>query len=272
LESDAVRIGSAELLQLGQQVRQPDAMDKVKQLISHMLAQHQAAQAEDTDHKAFCDKEMVASQSKLDKLKREMEKRNADQDLHSAELAQLKDSISDLHSGIASAQKDKLKASELRSKEAAAYQQSTTEWDTTLQELKRKLRSDIPSERKAAQTMEEELTLKKVKAENKEEDAQFRYKKLDGEMAVAIARKTKEVEQKERKVVSMTHELSQGDGDFKMTQEEMDAAKEYAEKIKTSCTVRQDPAKERKVAREQQLHSLKEAYGILSGDDFSVSR
>merc|ERR1719231_1895527 len=168
--------------------------------------------------------------------------------MHSAQLDQLKDSISDLHSEIAQAHKDKNKAANLREKEAEAYKQSKMEWDKTLQELKRQLRSEIPSKREAASKAEEEITLKQVKAENKEEDAQFKFKKLDSDMAVAIARKTKDVELKERKVVSMTHDISQSDGDFKMSKEELAAAKEYAE----------------------QINSLKEAYGILSGDDIPL--
>lgn len=270
LQAEGRQQGSEELLQLGDQVRQsPDAMKQVKQMISHMIAKHQAAQADDTDHKSFCDKEMIASKSKVEKLKNEIQKRNADQDMHTAKLAQLKDQISDLHSAISNAHKDRMKASQLREKEADGYKQSKSQWDQTLMELKRKFRSEIQAERQAAEKMEEELELKKVKAENKEEDAQFRYKDLDGEFAKAIARKTKEVEQKEHKVISMTHEVSLGDGDFKMAQEEMSAAVEYAEKIKTSCVVRQDPAKERKVAREHQIASMKEAYNILNGDDFA---
>lgn len=258
--------GSAELLQLGHKLRHPGELDKVKDMISHMIARHQAAQSEDVDHKAFCDKEMAASQSKLDKLKMDLQKRTADQDLHNAQLAELKDSISDLHESISKAHKDRQKAANLRTKEAATYAQNKIAWDESLQGLKRAARSEIRSARQAAIKEEEALTLKKVRAENAEEDAQFRFKTLDGEIAAAIARKTKEVEQKERKVVSMTHEVSLGDSDFKMAQEEMAAAKDYATKIKGSCINRQDPAKERKQARERQISSLKEAYGVLTGD------
>lgn len=271
LESEGRRQGSTELLQLGHQARTADdPIDNVKKMIGHMIATHQAAQAEDTSHKAFCDKEMESSKSKLEKLKREMEKRHADGDLHSAQLAQLKDSIADLHAGVAQAHKDRKKAADIREEEAADYKKSNAQWDQTLAEMRRKLRSDISAERELAEKTEEELTLKKVKAENKEDDAQFKYKKLDEEMAVAIARKTKEVEQKEHKVINMEHEASMEDGDYKMAQEEMAAAKEYAEKIKTTCTVRVDPAEERAAAREHQISSLKEAYGILSGDDIPV--
>jgi chromosome segregation ATPase len=270
LQNEGQRLESEELLQLGSQVNLPGDLDKVKQMIGNMIARHQTAQAEDTDHKSFCDKEMVASQAKLGKLKMDIQKRTADQDLHSAQLAELKDSISDLHTEIANAHKDKKKAADLREKEADEYKQNKAQSDQTLLESKRALRSDIPSQREAAQKTEEEVTLKQVRAENKDEDAQSNFKKLDGELAVAIAKKTKQVEQKEHKVVSMTHELSLGDGDYKMAQEEMAAAKDYAEKIKTSCTVRQDPVKERKRSREQQITSLKEAYGILTGDDVPV--
>jgi len=270
LQLEGQRSGSAELLQLGNQARQPDEMEKVKKMITHMIVQHQTALSEDTSHKAFCDKEMAASKTKVKKLKTEIQKRTADRDLHAAQLGELKDKIGDLHEEVAQAHKDRQKAAKLREDEAAKYEKNKRDWDATLQELRRKRRTDSEKVRKAVEKEEEDLMLKKVHAEDKEEDKKFRYKKLDGELAEAIARKTREVELKEHKVVSMTHESSQADGDFKIAQEEQAAAKDYMEKIKSSCIVRQDPAKERKRSREQEISSLKEAYSIMSGDDFAV--
>jgi len=269
LQSEALRLGSEELLQLGDDARQaPGDLDKVKQMIGQMIIKHQSAQAEDTDHKSFCNKEVVASKAKLKKLQRDIQKRSADQDMSSAKLAELKDSIADLHDELAKAQKSRMQAADIRTKEAEAYAQSKRETEKSLWEVKRHVRSDIRSEREAAIKAQEELTLKQVRADNKEEDAQFTIKRLDGELEVAIVKKTKAVEFKERKVVSMTHDLSLGDGDMKMAQEELAASKEYEEKIQTTCSgARTDPVKERKQAREHQMASLKEAYGILTGDD-----
>lgn len=270
LLADGQRLGATELVQLGNQAMQPDEMQKVKKMISNMIARHQAAQADDTSHKAFCDKEMVAAKAKVEKLKTEIQKRTADKDMQAAKLAELKDNIGDLLEETAKAHKDRQKAAKLRSDEAAGYEKNTREWDVTLQELRRKRRTDSEKVRKAVNKEEEELTLKKVHAEDKEQDRQIRYKKLDGDLATSIASKTREVELKQRKVVSMTHETSLAEGDFKIAQEEQSAAQEYLEKIKASCIVRQDPAEERKRSRAEQISSLKEAYGILSGDDFAV--
>jgi len=260
--------GSAELLQLANEVRQPaEALDKVKEMISNMIVHHMTAASEDTDHNAFCNKEMIASKAKVSQLKMDLKKRTADQDLHTAQLDQLKDSIADLHEALAKAQKLKLKAADGAVAEAAAYKERVAEWDRMLLALRAKLRSDIESERKAASQDNEDLTLKKVKAENAEETRKYNFKKLDGDMEVEMARKTKQVEQKQRKVISMTHEVSLGDSDFKMAEEEMSAAKGYEKQVESQCINRQDPVKERKQARERQISSLKEAYGVLSGTD-----
>jgi hypothetical protein len=267
LKNTGVQIGSLELLDLGEKARQPDQLDKVKDMIRSMIAHHQTALAEDTDHKAFCDKEMAASKAKLKQRQDELQKRNADQDLESAKLAELKDHISELHDSIATAHKDKLKASELRDQEAAAFKAQAEEWDKTLIESRHKLRADIKAEREAARQEQEDVAVKKVHAENKEQDAQYKYKKMDEEFAVAIARKTKEAELKQRQVVSMTHNLSMGDTDFKMAKEELAASKEYAEKVKASCVVMHDPVKQRQQQRQEQIGNLKEAYNILNGDD-----
>merc|ERR1719453_967427 len=139
---------------------------------------------------------MAASKAKVDQLKMDLKKRTADQDLHSAQLDQLKDSIAELHEALAKAQKLKLKAADDDVAEAAAYKEKVAEWDRSLTALRAKLRSDIDSERKAAIQDNEDLTLKKVKAENAEETRKYNFKKLAGDMEVEIARKTKEVEQK----------------------------------------------------------------------------
>jgi len=274
LQTAGERLESAELLELGSEVNGPDDLDKVKQMIRHMIAKHSAALSEDTDHKAFCDKELAASKGKVDRLKTDFEKRNADRDLQSAQLAELKDSISDLHAEVAQAHKDRQKAVKLRADEAAEYEKAKASRQAKIAQTHAEARAALDTgsdeKRKAARKAEEDLLLEQVRADNQEQDKTFQFKKLDEDFEVAIAKKTKEIELKEHALVQKNHNLALSDGDFKIAKEEMAAAADYAAKIKTSCVARQDPAKERKRNREEQISSLKEAYGILSGEDIPV--
>merc|ERR1719217_1250827 len=248
LSAEAQRIGSVELLEVANNAQQPDAFGKVKDLISHMIAQHMTAQAEATDHKAFCDKEMGGSKKKIEKLQTDQQKNNADLDMKKAQLAELKDSIGDLHEEVAKAHKSRQKATEIRQQEADAYEATKKDADTAVHALSA-ADFDDDKARAAAEKAEEERITRQVHAENQEQDRQFKFKKLDGEIQEAMAAKTKEVELKERKVIQMNHEIVTLEGDIRMRQEELDASNEYFEKIKTTCTVKAEPHEDRKRRR-----------------------
>merc|ERR1719160_1343839 len=93
------------------------------------------AQAEATDHKAFCDKEMSGSKKKIEKLQTDQQKNNADLDMKKAQLAELKDSIGDLHEEVSKAHKSRQKATEIRQKEADAYEAQKKDADSAVHAL-----------------------------------------------------------------------------------------------------------------------------------------
>lgn len=272
LQKEGRRHKSAELLELARIARYNPAMDKVKEMLNHMIAQHMTAQAEDTDRKGFCDKELKESKAKLEKLGTELQKRNADRDMMSAKLDELKDSITDTHEELSKAHTSQKEALEIRHKEADAYEELKKNADQAIfaarnEHLKN---PDYEKAREALEKIEIEMSDKKVKAENDEEEAQFKYKKLTQELEEAVAAKTKEVENKEHEVVRDKHDLVIAEGDIKSLEEELAASKDYAEKIKTSCTVGVEPHKERAARREQEISNLKEAYGMLNGEVIPV--
>jgi hypothetical protein len=273
LQKEGRRLKSAELLQLAHDARYtPDAMDKVKDMISHMIAQHMTAQAEDTDRKGFCDKEVAESKKKIERASTDLEKKSADRDMQSAKLDELKDSITDMHEEISKAHTSKQKAMEIRKKEEGAYEELKKNADESIASARMEhlKNPDYEKARDALEKIEVEMSDKKIHAENEENDAQFKYKKLMQELDEAVAAKTKLVENKEHEVVRDKHDLVIADGDIKSQQEELAASKDYEEKIKSSCTVGVEPHKERAHRREEEIGNLKEAYGMLNGDTVPV--
>lgn len=272
LQNEGRRLHSAELLQLAHDARYNPAMDKVKDMISHMIAQHMTAQAEDTDRKGFCDREVAESKKKIERISSDLEKKQADRDMQSAKLDELKDSITDIHEDVSKAQTSKQKAMEIRKQEEKAYEELKRNADQAIASARMEHKKNLDHEKAsdALEKVEIEMSDKKVHAENKEQEAQFKYKKVMHELDEAVEAKTKEVENKEHEVVRDKHSLVIADGDIKSLQEELAASKDYEEKIKSSCTVGVEPHKERAHRREEEISNLKEAYGMLNGETIPV--
>merc|ERR1719355_452634 len=79
----------------------------------------------------------------------------------------------------------------------------------------------------------------------------------------------KETDQKHKTAEKSTKESDKATAikDLRITQEELQAAMEYYEKLKPDCEVKVMSYAEKKAAREAEIKSLKEALDILAGDN-----
>eukprot|EP00747_Dinoflagellata_sp_TGD_P165042 gnl/TRDRNA2_/TRDRNA2_185820_c0_seq1.p1 gnl/TRDRNA2_/TRDRNA2_185820_c0~~gnl/TRDRNA2_/TRDRNA2_185820_c0_seq1.p1 ORF type:complete len:319 (-),score=108.51 gnl/TRDRNA2_/TRDRNA2_185820_c0_seq1:133-1011(-) len=259
LRREGQRLNSPELTVLAQEASEashkvdPRTLDSVKDMIRNMLAQKMADHAEDTTKKAFCDKESKSANAKVEKLKDEMEKAQADLDKLQAVLAETKDDIVDLHSDLAKLQKSKNKATEIRDKEHENYEAQKAIDDAA-----------TPAEGEDARSAQ---ILAGVKKEQAEADKAFKYKRMMSAMDEDIVRKTKSAKDKDSHIIKMNRDISDAENDFRMLQEELAAATTYQEQISHQCIVRDEPAKERQARRHEEIASLKDAYGVLTGAD-----
>merc|ERR1719171_922831 len=113
------------------------------------------------------------------------------------------------------------------------------------------------------ETMGEEFrkTVKEAKAEEREDQKAFDTMVQDNK--VAKAAKEAEIKASTSEVKSLSTTLHQLGGDHKMATKEMDAVKEYIEKLKPQCEGRVVPYSERKAKREAEITGLKDALAIL---------
>lgn len=273
LASEARRLQSPELTSLAQvaSAYPNDSMDKVKKMISHLLAQKLTEHAEDTDHHGFCSSEMGKSEKKVKHLQDEIEKGNADLDSLNAKLAELTDSISDMHEELAKAQKTTSEALKLRQEEKDTYDKSKADLEQHEAKLAR-AHAQMDDEAKAAvaEKAVEDLALKRVKEEQLEQRRQFEYERSSQDLEVLKASKTKQAENSQREVTRLKRDIVEKQSDLRGTQQELDAAKSYHEQLKPQCTVHPEPAKERKQRREDEIASLKDAYSALNGETIAL--
>merc|ERR1719161_226047 len=78
--------------------------------------------------------------------------------------------------------------------------------------------------------------------------------------------KTKDIDTKKDTVMNQEAEISEKKEDLEQTQEELDVAKKYFEKLKEPCLSTGMTYAERVAAREAEIEALKEALNILSGE------
>merc|ERR1719281_1265432 len=83
---------------------------------------------------------------------------------------------------------------------------------------------------------------------------------------VAKAANTAEIKASESEIKSLSTSLHEFGADHKMATKEMDAIKEYIEKLKPQCEGRVVPYAERKAKREAEIDGLKEGLAILEAE------
>merc|ERR550514_2201950 len=78
--------------------------------------------------------------------------------------------------------------------------------------------------------------------------------------------KNTDIKHKTNKKSELESDTATAKKDLKNTQEELDAAMAYYEKLKPSCVDAGESYEERVARRKEEIESLKEALKILSGD------
>lgn len=263
LGKSADSLNSPELaalaLHASQQIssRNPDALDNVKGMLRHMLANAMDDHANSMDRARFCQKELPKSKERLSTLQDRVEKANADFDKLSAETEELKDSITELHQQLADAAKSNVKGAQIRAKEHEAYAAQKEAYENRAAAVKADEDADAALQRR-------------VKAETAEAHADLAFRREQNELKESVTRKERQVQENQRLVIRRERDISEAQQDLRGLQEELAASKTYEEQVAHQCTVPASTAAERKTRREGEIDSLKDAYQILSGDAIPV--
>merc|ERR1719375_2087990 len=113
-----------------------DPFEKVRGLISDMLARLQDEAAADATEKAFCDKEMSETTAKKDEKDADIEKMTTKIDQMTAQSAKLIEEVATLQKELAALASEQAEMDALREKENAAYKENHPEMEQGLEGLK----------------------------------------------------------------------------------------------------------------------------------------
>lgn len=303
LNERAMSSGSRLLAMVSERVS-VDPFDKVKKMIKDLIVKLMEEATAETEHKGWCDTELVTNKQTRETKSAEAAKLTAQaEDLTSTiaslaeDIAELTQEIADLDSAMATAtearSKDKATNTETI-KEAKAGQLAVTQAIGVLKDFYAKS-AEATSLAQAPQSEAPEtfdgaykgmgsagggvidfleviltdfarLEAETSNGENQEADD---YDKYMFESKKDKALKENAKDHKGETKVNKESDLHSTENDMKVTQEQLDKALAYYEKLKPTCVDSGITYEERVKRREEEIVSLQEAVKILTGADIA---
>jgi chromosome segregation ATPase len=281
-----------------------DPFAKVKTLISEMIDRLVKESEEEATHKAWCDKEMAASEKKKTELMYDIDKLTTKIDKAKAQSAKLKEESAALSKEIAEITKSQAEWDKIRQEENAAYKETKADLEKGLEGVRMALKvlKDYYSAGETAAFMQGETGQPAVpethekssgagssiigmleviesdfaknlsEATTEEDSAAFDYEKGTQENKVSKTMKEQDVKYKLQEAASLDKAIAEDSSDLEGTQTELDSVLEGSKTIRAMCVAKPESYEERKARRESEIAGLKQALAILEGEAVFMQR
>merc|ERR1719215_1311502 len=259
-----------------------DPFEKVKGLISDMIARLGSEADADASHKAYCDKELGESNVKHADKTAEIEKLTTFIDQSEARSAQLKEEVARLQKELAELASAQAEMDKLRNQENTDYTKNRADTEQGIEGVKialKVLRDYYANDDKAheeaqgagqgiiglLEVIESDFTKNLAEMISTEEAAAAAYDKQTKQNAIDKAAKEKDVDYKSKESSDLDKAVEETSADRAGVQTELDAVNEYLDSLHKQCDEKVEPYAERKRRREAEIAGLKEALTILEG-------
>jgi len=280
-----------------------DPMQKVKDLLTDLIAKLEKEAKEAADLHKFCQEEKKKTKAAMEKKTMELDKLSTRIEKAEATKKEQEELIAANSEEIASMESGNAEATKIRNEEHANFVKVDTDFtqaaeavDDAIDALKEyygdafflqtnsetdstaTTSDDAPpsfggAKKDAAggiigilETMGEEF--RKTVKENQatEREAVKAFEKLGNENKVALATKEAEIKGAESQIKALEVSLKDNGADLKMVNKEKAAIEEYIAKLKPQCEGRVVPYEERKAKRDAEIAGLKEGLAILEAE------
>merc|ERR1719316_1633082 len=257
-----------------------DPFNKVKTLISDMIATLEADAESDASQKAYCDKSMSEANAKKDELTAESNKLSTKIDQNKAASAKLKEESATLQKELASMASAKAEADSLRAEEMAAYEKNSAEMEQGIKGVKtalKVLRDYYSSDNKAhgaaegagssiiglLEVCESDFTKGLTEMTAEEQSAASDYAAYVKQDEIQTVTKQQDVKYKTQEAAGLDKRVADLSGDLATVTDELNAVLETLEKLHKMCDAKAETYAERKQRRDDEIAGLKEALTIL---------
>jgi DNA repair exonuclease SbcCD ATPase subunit len=264
-----------------------DPFGKVKDMLYGMIEKLEKEQAAESEHKAWCDKEMSkttkqkkSKSSRLNEVTIRKEKAEAEITKLGEDLVTLQDDIQKLDEAVKESTKLRNKGAGEWAEESAEYKAGQEACAAAIKVLNNYygskkdafLQSRIQIKGPSGivgllEVAESDFAKSLAEGQAAEDSLIAEYEKYLEDSKVSRA--TMEQDQKNKnaeksRLDALIAELSE---DVEDSQKDLDAVLEYLDKIKTSCETKTPSHEERQARRAKEIEGLQNALGILSGED-----
>jgi hypothetical protein len=301
--AERARLSGSRLLSEVSQRVEANPFVKVKKMIKDLISKLMEEATSETEHKGWCDTELTTNQQTRDSKTAEVNRLTAEIEDLTAEIAQLTQDIADLATAVSELDANMAKATEDRTsskeandttvKEAKEAQVAVEQAMAVLKDFYAKsaqataLTQQTPGE-DAPETFDKEYTGMLTSGGNVVDFLEVilsDFSRLESETASAEATEQEEYdnfmfESKKDKALkendsahkseaktNRESDLHSAQTDLKTTNEQLDKAVAYYEKLKPTCVDSGITYEERVKRRNDEIQSLQEALKILSGED-----
>jgi len=267
----AVRVGSAA----GE-----DPFEKVKGLITDMIAKLEKDAAGDAKQKAYCDKETKDSTEKKTEKSDAVEEMTTKIEQMTAQSTKLKDSVATLQKELAELAETQKTMDSMRKKENALFVEQDKGLKDGIKGVEgalKVLKDYYAQEDKAHDAKDgaasgimgmlevcmSDFTKSLTEITSGEDTAQSEYEVTTQDNKVATAEKDQAVKYETKEAAGLDKAVVETTADRATTQSELDSVLEYLEKLNDMCIAKPETFADRAARREAEIAGLKKALEIL---------
>jgi peptidoglycan hydrolase CwlO-like protein len=291
LRKEGQRIQSWVLSQVSDRLA-ADPFAKVKDMIQEMVEKLLQEQAQESEHKAWCDTEMAKTKSSLDVKTDRVEELKTRLEKTKAESAKLKREGADLMAEIQALDTAVKEATAMRQQEAESWAKKKKDYETGQQACAAAIKvlrqyyegkSFVQTSAKASakdpagivgllEVAESDFSRMYAEGMASEDAAISEFETFTQDSKVSRAAKETEVKNKAAERQRIGNVISETTMDHDDSEKELAAVQEYDSKLKNSCETKTPTFEEREARRKQEIEGLQTALGILDGKDIALAQ